>query len=145
MMKGRDGMESRDIYITDYDLKRLKELVQVGISFAERDRESLEKLQGELDRAHIVEPTAVPGDVVTMNSRVRFKDLDTNQDKVYTLVFPSEAKLEQQKISVLAPIGTAILGYRAGDAVEWQVPGGIRKFRIEEILYQPEAAGHYSL
>ncbi|MGH7256871.1 MAG: nucleoside diphosphate kinase regulator [Nitrospiraceae bacterium] len=145
MMKGRDGMESRDIYITEYDLKRLKELVQVGISFAERDRESLEKLQGELDRAHIVEPTAVPGDVVTMNSRVRFKDLDTNQDKVYTLVFPSEAKLEQQKISVLAPIGTAILGYRVGDTVEWRVPGGIKRVRIEEILYQPEAQGQYSL
>jgi len=145
MMKGRDGMESRDIYITEYDLKRLKELVQVGISFAERDRESLEKLQGELDRAHIVEPTAVPGDVVTMNSRVRFKDLDTNQDKVYTLVFPSEAKLEQQKISVLAPIGTAILGYRVGDTVEWRVPGGIKRVRIEEILYQPEAEGQYSL
>ena len=145
MMKGRDGMESRDIYITEYDLKRLKELVQVGISFAERDRESLEQLQGELDRAHIVEPTAVPGDVVTMNSRVRFKDLDTNQDKVYTLVFPSEAKLEQQKISVLAPIGTAILGYRVGDTVEWRVPGGIKRVRIEEILYQPEAEGQYSL
>ena len=145
MMKGRDGMESRDIYISEYDLKRLKELVQVGISFAERDRESLEKLQGELDRAHIVEPTAVPGDVVTMNSRVRFKDLDTNQDKVYTLVFPSEAKLEQQKISVLAPIGTAILGYRVGDTVEWRVPGGIKRVRIEEILYQPEAEGQYSL
>lgn len=145
MMKGRDGMESRDIYITEYDLKRLKELVQVGISFTERDRESLEKLQGELDRAHIVEPAAVPGDVVTMNSRVRFKDLDTNQDNVYTLVFPSEAKLEQQKISVLAPIGTAILGYLAGDTVEWRVPGGIKRVRIEEILYQPEAEGQYSL
>ena len=145
MMKGRDGMELRDIYITEYDLKRLKELVQVGISFAERDRESLEKLQGELDRAHIVEPTAVPGDVVTMNSRVRFKDLDTTQDKVYTLVFPSEANLEQERISVLAPIGTAILGYRAGDTVEWRVPGGIKRVRIEEILYQPEAEGQYSL
>lgn len=144
-MKGRDGMESRDISITEYDLKRLKELVQVGISFAERDRESLESLQGELDRAHIVEPTAVPGDVVTMNSRVRFKDLDTNEDKIYTLVFPSEAKLEQQKISVLAPIGTAILGYGVGDTVESRVPGGIKRVRIEEILYQPEAAGQYSL
>ena len=138
-------MESRDIYITEYDLKRLKELVQVGISFAERDRESLEKLQGELDRAHIVDPTAVPGDVVTMNSRVRFKDLDTNQDKVYMLVFPSEAKLEQQKISVLAPIGTAILGCGVGDTVEWRVPSGIKRVRIEEILYQPEAEGQYSL
>ncbi|MGH7229846.1 MAG: GreA/GreB family elongation factor [Nitrospiraceae bacterium] len=74
-----------------------------------------------------------------MNSRVRFKDLDTTQDKVYTLVFPFEAKLEQQKISVLAPIGTAILGYRVGDTVEWLALGGTRKVQIEEILYQPEA------
>jgi regulator of nucleoside diphosphate kinase len=138
-------MESRDIYITKYDLTRLRELLQVGISFAERDRQSLESLQNELDRAHIVEPSAVPHDVVTMNSHARLKDLETNEEKAYTLVFPSEANLGQRKISILAPIGTAILGYRAGDAVEWQVPGGIRKFRIEEILYQPEAAGHYSL
>ncbi|HJU05307.1 MAG TPA: nucleoside diphosphate kinase regulator [Nitrospiraceae bacterium] len=138
-------MEPRDIYITEYDVTRLKELVQVGISFAERDRESLESLQGELDRAHIVEPTAVPHDVVTMNSRARLKDLETNEEKVYTLVFPSEANLEQRKISILAPIGTAILGYRVGDTVEWRVPGGIRNLRIEEILYQPEAAGQYSL
>jgi regulator of nucleoside diphosphate kinase len=80
-----------------------------------------------------------------MNSRVRLKDLETNEEKVYTLVFPSEANLEQQKISILAPIGTAILGYRVGDTVEWRVPGGIRKLRLEEILYQPEAAGQYSL
>jgi regulator of nucleoside diphosphate kinase len=138
-------MESRDIYITEYDLKRLKELVQVGISFAERDRESLEQLQGELDRAHIVDPAAVPSDVVTMNSRVRFKDLDTTQDKVYTLVFPSQANLEQGRISVLAPIGTAILGYRVGAIVEWRVPGGMKRVRVEEILYQPEAEGQYSL
>ena len=138
-------MELRDIYITKYDLTRLRELLQVGISFAERDRQSLESLQDELDRAHVVEPTAVPHDVVTMNSRARLKDLETNEEKVYTLVFPSEANLEQQKISILAPIGTAILGYRVGDAVEWQVPGGIRKLRIEEILYQPEAAGQYRL
>jgi regulator of nucleoside diphosphate kinase len=79
-----------------------------------------------------------------MNSRVRFKDLNTNQDKVYMLVFPSEAKLELQKISVLAPIGMAILGCGVGDTVEWRVPGGIKKVRIEEILYQPEAEGQYS-
>jgi regulator of nucleoside diphosphate kinase len=138
-------MELRDIYITTSDLTRLRELLQVGISFAERDRHSLESLQEELDRAHVVESTAVPHDVVTMNSRVRLKDLETNEEKVYTLVFPSEANLEQQKISILAPIGTAILGYRVGDTVEWRVPGGIRKLRLEEILYQPEAAGQYSL
>jgi regulator of nucleoside diphosphate kinase len=135
-------MEPRDIYITDYDLTRLKELLQVSISFAERDGQSLEALQGELDRAHIVEPTEIPHDVVTMNSRVRLTDIDTNEQQVYTVAFPSEANLDQRKISVLAPIGTAILGYRVGDTVQWRVPGGIRKLRIEEILYQPEAAGH---
>jgi regulator of nucleoside diphosphate kinase len=127
-------MESRDIYITDYDLTRLRELLQVGISFAERDRQSLETLQGELDRAHIVEPTAIPHDVVTMNSQVRLTDLETNEEQVYTLVFPSQANLEQRKLSVLAPIGTAILGYKVGDTVEWRVPAGIKKLRIEEIL-----------
>lgn len=135
-------MEPRDIYITDYDLTRLRELLEVGISVPERDRQSLEALQGELDRAHIVEPTAVPHDVVTMNSRVRLADVETNEEQVYTVVFPSEANLEQRKISILAPIGTAILGYRMGDNVEWRMPGGIRNLRIEEILYQPEAAGH---
>ena len=138
-------MDSRDIYITDYDLTRLRELLQVGISFAERDRQSLETLQGELDRAHIVEPTAIPHDVVTMNSQVRLTDVETNEEQVYTLVFPSQANLEQRKLSVLAPIGTAILGYRVGDRVEWRVPGGLRTYRIEEVLYQPEAAGQYSL
>ncbi len=138
-------MEPRDIYITDYDLTRLKELLQVGISFAERDRQSLETLQGELDRAHIVEPTAVPHDVVTMNSRVRLTDVETNEEQVYTVVFPSQANLEQRKISVLAPIGTAILGYRVGDTVEWKVPSGIRRLHIKEILFQPEAEGQYRL
>jgi|SRR5690348_9501704 regulator of nucleoside diphosphate kinase len=138
-------MAQRDIYITDYDLTRLKELLQVGTSLAERDRQSLETLEGELDRAHIVEPTAVPHDVVTMNSRVRLTDVETNKEEEYTVVFPSQANLEQRKLSVLAPIGTAILGYRVGDMVEWKVPGGIRRLRIEEILYQPEAAGQYRL
>jgi regulator of nucleoside diphosphate kinase len=138
-------MEPRDIYITNYDLSRLKELLQVGLSFAERDRELLESLQDELDRAHIVEPTAVPPDVVTMNSRVRLRDLESNEEKVYTLVFPSQADMSQQKISVLAPIGTAILGYRMGNTVEWRVPAGVKKLRIEEILFQPEAEGHYEL
>jgi regulator of nucleoside diphosphate kinase len=80
-----------------------------------------------------------------MNSRVRLKDLETNEEKVYTLVFPSEADLSQQKISVLAPIGTAILGYRIGDTVEWRVPAGVKNMRIEDILFQPEAEGHYQL
>ena len=135
-------MEHRDIYITQYDLTRLKDLLDVGIRAA-RDRPLLETLQGELDRAHIVEPSAVPPDVVTMNSRVRLIDVETKEEHVYTIVFPSEAKLEERKISILAPIGTALLGYRVGDTVEWPVPAGVRRLRIDALLYQPEAAGDY--
>ena len=138
-------MDLRNIYITKFDLKRLKELVHVGLSFADRDRGLLEHLQQELDRAHIVEPAAIPHDVVTMNSHVHLKNLDTGQESELTLVFPSNADLEHHKISVLAPIGTAILGYRAGDTVDWPVPAGVRKVQIQEVLYQPEAAGRYDL
>ncbi|GMV50799.1 MAG: hypothetical protein AMXMBFR67_23420 [Nitrospira sp.] len=103
----------------------------------------MESLQNELDRAHIVEPTAIPDNVVTMNSQIRLKDMETDEEKNYTLVFPSDADIEKNKISILAQIGTAILGYRVGGTVDWLVPAGTRKVRIEEILYQPEAAGRY--
>ncbi|MGE3151257.1 MAG: nucleoside diphosphate kinase regulator [Nitrospiraceae bacterium] len=136
-------MEHRDIYITAFDLERLSELLQVGIVFKGKNSEYLQSLERELDRAHVVDPKAIPQDVVTMNSQVRLLDLDTGDERVYTLVFPSQAKIEESKISVLAPIGTAMLGYRVGDTIEWQVPAGVKKVRIEEILYQPEAAGDY--
>ncbi|MFO0701321.1 MAG: nucleoside diphosphate kinase regulator [Nitrospira sp.] len=140
-------MEPRDIYITESDLVRLKELVNVSLTSKADNREHrhLESLQDELDRAHVIDPIAIPPDVVTMNSRVRLKNLDTGQESELTLVFPSLANLEHQKISVLAPIGTAILGYRTGDVVDWPVPAGVRKVQIQEVLYQPEAAGRYDL
>lgn len=138
-------MSPSDIYITTFDLVRLKELLQVGIILKERDRDHLESLQHELDRAHVVDPTAIPHNLATMNSRVRLQDMETGEENVYTLVFPSDADIEQNKISILAPIGTAILGCRAGDRVDWFVPAGKRKVRIQDILYQPEAAGHYNL
>jgi regulator of nucleoside diphosphate kinase len=78
-----------------------------------------------------------------MRSRVRLKDLVSGETNIYSLVFPKEADFNQGKISVLAPIGTAILGYRKGDTIEWQVPSGLRRLRVDEILYQPEAAGHF--
>ena len=138
-------MEPRDIDIPDCDLSRLKKLLHVGISFKGKDREYLESLERELDRTHVVAPTAIPSDVVTMNSCVRLKDVEMGEEKVYTLVFPSEADIKANKISILAPIGTAILGYKAGDLIEWPVPAGVKTLRIETVLYQPEAAGRYDL
>jgi regulator of nucleoside diphosphate kinase len=75
-----------------------------------------------------------------MNSEVALRDLDTGEELVLTLVFPAAANAEARRVSVLAPLGTAVLGYRARDVIEWQVPGGMRRLRVERVLYQPEAA-----
>ncbi len=80
-----------------------------------------------------------------MNSRVRLSDISKAEKLVYTLVFPRDADSATGRISVLAPVGTAILGCRVGDIIEWQVPAGTRRLKIEEVLYQPEAAGDYHL
>lgn len=140
-------MKQRDIYITQFDLNRLTELLEVSLTFRGGNSESrhLESLKEELDRAHIVLPKDIPPDIVTMNSRVKLSDMSKGDEQVYTLVFPRDADTSTGKISVLAPIGTAILGYKVGDIIEWQVPAGTRTYKIEEILYQPEAAGDYHL
>jgi regulator of nucleoside diphosphate kinase len=133
-------MKQHNILITAQDMERLRPLLDPARKSLSRDQEHLEMLEQELDRAQIVPPFQVPVDVVTMNSKVRLKDLDTGKDATYTLVFPRDADIVQGKISVLAPIGTAILGYRVGDVIEWRVPGRTRKLQVEEVLYQPEAA-----
>ena len=138
-------MEERTIYITEYDLKRLREFIVEAKQVERRGNEYLDRLDVELSRGKVVAPKEVPPDVVTMNSRVRLVDLDTHEEMVYTLVFPQEADITQSKISVLAPIGTAMLGYRVGDTFTWQVPDGVRRLQVKEILYQPEAAGDYHL
>jgi regulator of nucleoside diphosphate kinase len=80
-----------------------------------------------------------------MNSRVRLRDLDSGEKMQISLVYPSAADASAKKVSVLAPIGTAILGYRTGDTIEWEVPAGVRRLKIEDVLYQPEASGDFSL
>ena len=138
-------MEARTIYITEYDLKRLRELIDEAKRLDRRGNEYLDSLDAELSRGKVVAPTEVPPDVVTMNSKVRLIDLDTHEEMVYTLVFPQEADRTQSKISVLAPIGTAMLGYRVGDTFTWQVPDGIRRLQVKQVVYQPEASGDYHL
>lgn len=138
-------MYKRVIHITEYDNRRLRDLLVEGRRTDYRGSEYLENLGKELDRARVVDPKEVPPDVVTMNSKVRLEDLELGEEMVYTLVFPEEADLSQGKISILAPVGTAMLGYRVGDTFEWEVPGGISRMKIKEIIYQPEASGDYNL
>lgn len=132
------------IYISEFDLKRLKGLIKFAEArWDKRVVQYLEELNEELDRAKIVKPEEIPTDVITMNSTFRLRDLDSGEEVVYTLVFPARADSTNGKISILAPVGTAVLGYRVGDTVEWKVPAGLKRLRVKEIVYQPEAAGDY--
>jgi regulator of nucleoside diphosphate kinase len=134
------------VYITEADLDRLRTLIAVMRNAGyDQVREDLDRLEEELDRAEIVTPQSIPPNVITMRSRVRLRDVVSGQEKVYSLVFPNEADLNQGKISVLAPIGTAMLGYQVGEIIEWDVPAGLKRFTVEEVLYQPEGAGDYHL
>ena len=131
----------RTIFITQADMKRLQSLIESMKS----SREDLQALRAELHQAHVVAPADIPKDVVTMNSKAQVRDLETNEIMTYTLVFPGNANIDDGKISILAPVGTAMLGHRAGEEFEWHVPAGPVRLRVEEVLYQPEAAGHYNL
>jgi regulator of nucleoside diphosphate kinase len=142
---GSESVENRTIYITQFDMARLREQILQARRLTSGTLPSLAKLDAELNRATVVDATSVPPDVITMNSRVRLLDLDTGEEMVFTLVFPAEADITESKISVLAPIGTAMLGYRAGDTFTWEVPDGERTLQVKELLYQPEAAGDYHL
>jgi regulator of nucleoside diphosphate kinase len=132
------------IYITKNDHQRLSELLEVARSIHFRDRGDLVGLEAELKRAIIVDAKEVPADVITMNSQADLVDLVTGEKVTFTVVFPHNADVDEGRISVLAPLGAAMLGYRVGDEFEWKVPYGTRQFRITNILYQPEAAGDYA-
>jgi regulator of nucleoside diphosphate kinase len=138
-------MSEQKIYITDFDLKRLKKLLQTSSKTGERKNSYLEQLRKEVEKAVVVPSEDIPKDVITMNSKVSLIDLESMKELVYTLVFPEDTDSLSGKISVLAPVGTALLGYRVGDVIEWDVPAGKRRLKVKEILYQPEASGDYSL
>jgi regulator of nucleoside diphosphate kinase len=135
-----------NIYITKPDHERLTKLIEIAREReGDANRKYLDSLEEELERAEVVQQKDIPADVITMRSTVRLKDLDTGEEMTYQLTFPTEANFDEGKISVLAPIGTAMIGYRRGDVIEWEVPSGVRRLRVEEVLYQPESKGEYHL
>jgi regulator of nucleoside diphosphate kinase len=133
-------MAERDIFITEEDHEKLMQLIQGARQHRRKDLAHVEQLDGELERAHLVPSREIPPDVVTMNSRVVLRDLDTDEEIELTLVFPRDANVDEHRVSVLAPLGTAILGYRSGNVIEWQMPGRTRHLEVERVVYQPEAA-----
>jgi regulator of nucleoside diphosphate kinase len=136
---------ARQIFITEKDKERLQKIINEAKEFHSGSEIYLKNLEQELNRAKLIASEKIPHNVVTMNSKVVLKDLDTGEKMVYTLVYPTEANLTENKISVLAPVGTAIIGLREKDAIDWKIPDGLVRLEVEKILYQPEAAGDFDL
>lgn len=138
-------MTQRNIYITENDKKKLRGLFTKTLGMSSNDLNNMKGLLDEIERAEVIRDDNIDENVITMNSTVVVKDLDTDKVYEYTIVYPEYADSAKNKISVLAPVGTALLGYKAGDIVEWKVPAGKRRLLVEEIIFQPEAAIKHDL
>lgn len=137
-------MKAKHIHVTVEDMTRLSEYVRVARSRHQEDIAYLTVLGEELDRAVVVLPEQMPANVVTMHSQVLLRDLSSNEELEYVVVYPENADIIQGRLSVVSPIGAALLGRKVGDAIRVRVPAGVRRMRIERLLFQPEAAAMLS-
>jgi regulator of nucleoside diphosphate kinase len=135
--------QTSELIITRADRQRLGTLVDKAAQAGLVERRHLDELEAELESATAVEPQEVPADVITMNSTVRLRDLDADESFEFTLVYPRDADADEGRVSVLAPVGTAMIGYRVGDVIKWSVPAGTIRLKVEEVVYQPESAGDF--
>jgi regulator of nucleoside diphosphate kinase len=132
-------MNHTPIYISRDDYTKLRLLLATALY--SNSNGALQKLREELDRAAIIDTTAFPADVVTMESTVEFEDLATSEIEEYTITFPDRADVERKRISILAPIGTALIGCRVGDIVKWTTPGGIRQLKVRRVALPTNSSG----
>lgn len=132
--------QNSSLVITDQDYGRLALLLQ------HTESGNANILEEELSRATVVPQKEVPQDVVTMNSTVQFVDQETEKESQVTLVFPQDADVSQGKVSILAPVGMALIGLKSGQSIQWPMPNGhTRVLKVTGICYQPEAAGDWDL
>ena len=132
---------NKQIYITNKDNERLTKLIREKWQTSKYDEELLQ----ELERATIVDSKKIPPNAITMNSQVRFLEIESGANLIYWLVFPQDADISKNKISILSPIGCSLLGYSVGDVISVKTPAGEKTLRVEEIIHQPEAEGNYDL
>lgn len=127
------------------DYARIKKCINDARQLKSISITEAEKLMEELNSATIVEPEDMPSDVVTMNSIIKMSFPNIDKHVQFQIVYPNQANVKENKISIFSPIATALIGYKIGDEIEWLVPGGLTKIKIVEIIYQPEAAGDYDI
>ena len=127
------------------DYYRIKKCINDAKQINSINASEAESLMTELNSAKIVDPKKIPSDVVTMNSIVKISFLNDNKNIEFQIVYPEQANLKERKISIFSPIDTALIGYKVNDEIEWLVPAGLTRIKIDEIIYQPEASGHYTI
>ena len=137
---------SQEMFVTETDRERLQNLIQlVRAGNGDAESHDVKLLEEGLESADVVLSQEIPADIVTMRSKVKLEDVDSGDRSTYSIVFPTEADPESGRISILAPLASAVLGRRVGEIVEFQAPSRLRRIRLEKMLYQPESAGDYSL
>ena len=137
-------MEAKDIYITKHDLQRLRKLLSDISKEVHGKESSIQELTNEMNRAHVVSPKEIPENVITMNSRVLLREVESGKDMRLWLVFPDKVDAVKNPVSVLSSLGTAMIGYKTGDVFTWESPDGIKHMEVLDILYQPERVGNFS-
>ncbi len=135
----------KQLIINQLDAERIFYRIRNGASASSQMPVNTSQLVAEINSGKQVAPQKVPPTVVTMHSRVLVRYLETGKTYEMELVYPEEANIKEHKISIFAPMATALLGYQEGDEIEWKLPSGPTYVVIEKILYQPESAGNYNL
>lgn len=133
------------IILSKLDYTRISESIKHAKQLGKIAATEASKLLTELSNAKVVESQDIPADVVTMNSIIKISFLSSDKVVQFQLVYPDNANIKENKISIFSPISTALIGYKVGDEIEWVVPSGLTKIKIIEIIYQPEAAGDFDL
>ena len=134
-------MQHQGTMITHTDHRRLRSLVDHGLASEDRKTEHLAALWQRVRRARLVDPTEIPRNVVTMNSQVVLRSLESGDRLTCTLAYPSEARASGRHVPVTRPLGAAMLGKRVGQIIRWPTGARERRLRIQSVPYQPEAAG----
>jgi regulator of nucleoside diphosphate kinase len=132
-------VKSREIIVTDADMEKLSRLIRTLQESLFRDQRQLDALDQALQSAEVRPPRRIPKSVVRMSSSIRVRDCDTGKEELYTLVFPEAADISKGLISVLAPVGIALLGHKKGEIIEARVPGGTRRLKVQQVRFKCEA------
>jgi regulator of nucleoside diphosphate kinase len=134
----------KTMHMTVNDYQRITGLIEFA-ALQNKNPEIAGRLLKELKVARTFPQDKISEKIVTMNSRVLLRELASGREVEITITYPQDAEPKEQKVSVFSPIGVSILGCREGDIATWRVPAGVGRFKVEKVIYQPEAAGHFYL